>query len=72
MSIQDNINDYNLNVVDNINPRLIGYLPLDYFQIIDTDHSSARIRDVAIPIEQLYDYNLENADCGEADANVGA
>lgn len=71
MSIQDNINDYNLNVVDNTNPRLIGYLPLDYFQIVDTDHSSVRIRDVAIPIEQFYDYNLKNACCDCADANGG-
>lgn len=61
MSIADNINDFNQNVVDNNNPRLVGYLPIDYFRTVDTDHSSERIRDVAIPVEHFYDYNLENA-----------
>lgn len=68
MSIADNINDYNQNVVDNNNPRLVGYLPIDYFRTVDTDHSSRRIRDVAIPVEQFYDYNLENA-CDNCDDN---
>ncbi len=70
MTIQDNLNDYNLNVVDNTDPRLAGYLPVEYFQIVDTDQSSARIRDIAIPIEQFYDYNLEN-ECCDCDANKG-
>ena len=61
MSIADNINDFNQNVVDNNNPRLVGYLPIDYFRTVDTDHSSERVRDVAIPVEHFYDYNLENA-----------
>ena len=61
MSIVTNINDFNQNVVDNTNPRLVGYLPIDYFRTVDTDHSSARIRDVAVPVEHFYDYNLENA-----------
>ena len=61
MSIINDINDFNQNVVDNTNPRLVGYLSIDYFRVVDTDHSSKRIRDVAIPIEHFYDYNLENA-----------
>ena len=69
MSIPDNINDFNQNVIDNNNPRLVGYLPVDYFRVVDTDHSSRRIRDVAIPIEHFYDYNLENACCGNDDNN---
>ena len=69
MSIADNINDYNQNVVDNNNPRLVGYIPVDYFRVVDTDHSSRRIRDVAIPIEHFYDYNLENACADNGDNN---
>ena len=61
MSTAVNIYDYNQNVVDNNNPRLDGYLPIDYFRKFDTDHSSKRIRDVTIPLEHFYDYNLENA-----------
>ena len=57
----EQINDYNQNIGDTGNPRLIGYLPVDYFRVVDTDHSSERIRDVAVPIEHFYDYNLENA-----------
>lgn len=68
MSVATNINDFNQNVVDNSNPRLVGYLPIDYFRTVDTDHSSERIRDIAIPIEHFYDYNLENA-CGDYDDN---
>ncbi len=68
MSIADNINDYNQNVVDNNNPRLVGYLPIDYFRTVDTDHSAKRIRDTAIPLEHFYDYNLENA-CADNDDN---
>ena len=68
MSIQNNINDFNQNIVDNNNPRLGGYLPIDYFRVVDTDHSSKRIRDIAIPLEHFYDYNLENA-CGDFDDN---
>ena len=68
MSIADNINDFNQNVVDNNNPRLVGYLPIAYFRTVDTDHSSKRIRDVAIPLEHFYDYNLENA-CTDHDDN---
>lgn len=71
MSVLDNINDFNQNVVNNTNPRLVGYLPVDYFRVVDTDHSSRRIRDVAIPIEHFYDYNLENACCDCADDNDG-
>lgn len=69
MSIADNIYDYNQNVVDNTNPRLAGYLPIDYFRTVDTDHSSKRIRDVAIPLEHFYDYNLENACADNVDNN---
>ena len=65
----EQINDYNQNNGDTGNPRLIGYLPVDYFRVVDTDHSSRRIRDVAIPIEHFYDYNLENA-CCDYDDNV--
>ena len=65
----EQINDYNQNNGDTGNPRLIGYLPVDYFRVVDTDHSSERIRDVAIPIEHFYDYNLENA-CCDYDDNV--
>lgn len=61
MSIASNINDFNQNVIDNDNPRLVGYLPIDYFRVVDTDYSSKRIRDVAIPIEHFYDFNLEKA-----------
>lgn len=64
----NSINDFNQNVVVNDDPRLEGYLPVDYFRIVDTDHSSRRIRDVAIPVEQFYDYNLENA-CDNCDDN---
>ena len=69
MSITDNINDFNQNVVDNNNPRLVGYLPIDYFRTVDTEHSSRRIKDIAIPIKHFYDYNLENACCGNDDNN---
>ena len=69
MSIADNINDFNQNVVDNNNPRLVGYLPIDYFRTVDTDHSSERVRDVAIPVEHFYDYNLENACADNVDNN---
>lgn len=69
MSITDNINDFNQNVGDNNNPRLVGYLPIDYFRVVDTDHSSERIRDVVIPLEHFYDYNLENACANSGDNN---
>ena len=69
MSIINDINDFNQNMVGNTNPRLAGYLPIDYFRVVDTDHSSRRIRDVAIPIEHFYDYNLENASCDDDDNN---
>ena len=68
MSIASNINDFNQNVVDNDSPRLVGYLPIDYFRVVDTDYSSKRIRDVAIPIEHFYDFNLEKA-CADYDDN---
>ena len=68
MSIVSNINDFNQNVVDNTNPRLVGYLPIDYFRVVDTDYSSSRIRDVAIPVEHFYDFNLEKA-CADFDDN---
>ena len=64
----EQINDYNQNIGHTGNPRLIGYLPVDYFRVVDTDHSSERIRDVAIPLKHFYDYNLENA-CDDNDAN---
>lgn len=64
----NNFNDYNLNIIENDDPRLEGYLPVEYFRIVDTDYPSSRIRDVSIPIEQFYDYNLENA-CGCEDDN---
>ena len=70
MSIADSIYDFNQNVGNNTNPRLVGYLPVDYFRVVDTDHSSRRIRDVAIPIEHFYDYNLENASCDNDDNNI--
>ena len=57
----EQINDYNQNIGDTNNPRLVGYLPVDYFRVVDTDHSSERIRDVAVPVEYFYDFNLENA-----------
>ena len=69
MSIINDISDFNQNVGNNTNPRLVGYLPVDYFRVVDTDHSSRRIRDVAIPIEHFYDYNLENACCDNDDNN---
>lgn len=69
MSIIDSINDFNQNVGNNTNPRLVGYLPVDYFRVVDADYSSKRIRDVAIPIEHFYDYNLENACCDDDDNN---
>ena len=65
----EQINDYNHNIGDTGNPRLIGYLPVDYFRVVDTDQSSRRIRDVAVPIEHFYDYNLENA-CCDYDDNI--
>ena len=61
MSVENTINDFNQNIGGNTNPRLAGYLPVDYFRIVDTDHSSKRVRDVTIPVEHFYDYNLENA-----------
>lgn len=70
MSIINHISDFNQNVGNNTNPRLVGYLPVDYFRVVDTDHSSRRIRDVAIPIEHFYDYNLENASCDNDDNNI--
>ena len=69
MSIINDLSDFNQNVGNNTNPRLVGYLPVDYFREVDTDHSSERIRDVAVPIEHFYDYNLENA-CCDYDDNV--
>lgn len=68
MSIIDDINDFNQNVGDNTDPRLVGYISVDYFRVVDTDHSTRRIRDVAIPIEHFYDYNLENV-CPDNDPN---
>lgn len=68
MSIINDINDFNQNVMDNTNPRLVGYIPVDYFRVVDTDYSSRRIRDVAFPIEHFYDFNLENV-CCDIDAN---
>ena len=66
--IENQINDYNQNIGDSADPRLAGYLPVDYFRIVDTDHTSERIRDVAIPLKHFYDYNLENA-CADHDDN---
>ena len=66
--VLEQINDYNQNIGDTNNPRLVGCLPVDYFRVVDTDRSSERIRDVAIPLEHFYDYNLENA-CDDNDAN---
>ncbi len=68
VSTPTTVMDFNFNVVENTDPRLVGYLPVDYFRIVDTDAPSRRIRDVAIPIEQFYDYNLENA-CDNCDDN---
>lgn len=64
MSIINDLSDFNQNVGNITNPRLVGYLPVDYFRGVDTDHSSEQIRDAAIPLEHFYDYNLENA-CGD-------
>lgn len=60
----NNINDFNQNVGGNGDPRLEGYLPVDYFRIVDVDHTSRRIRDNTIPVEHFYDYNLESACIG--------
>ena len=67
--VVEHIHDFNQNIGDTDNPRLVGYLPVDYFRVVDTDHSSRRIRDVAIPIEHFYDFNLENVCCNNNDDN---
>lgn len=63
----NNINDFNENVIDNNDPRLVGYVTIDFFRIVDTDHTSRRIRDVALPVEHFYDYNLESNECNSDD-----
>lgn len=61
MAGEANLNDFNQNINGSADPRLEGYLPVDYFAIVDTDYSSKRIRDISIPVTHFYDYNLENS-----------
>lgn len=61
MSIEDQINDFNQNIGMVEDPRLEGYMPIEYFRVVDSDRTSKRVRDVAIKLEHFYDFNLENS-----------
>lgn len=52
--------DFNENPHNPDDPKLVGYLPVAYFRLTDSDRSSRRIRDVSVTIDLLYDFNLED------------
>lgn len=65
-SFINQFSDFNMDVFEDDDPKLDGYVSVSFFRTADSDKSSRRIRDVTVPIDFFFDYNLEKP-CGTFD-----